>query len=428
MTTAHIVLPQPGANRLACEGVINRRLASRSTRNACLVFVLLGLFWSVIGLVRASPAACETALSNEEPTNPIIVSTYQELLQAVRSANVSGDTTILIADGEYSLYRSLPILADGITIKSLSGNRNNVVLRGQGMRTGPTHVFRVEAHDFTVADMTLGWVIHHVIQVMGEKGADRPLIHNVRVVDSGQQLLKVTAGTGANHRPSVGGIVQWSTFEFSAGVAPQNYTGGIDAHGTKDWIVRHNVFNHIRSPDAGLAEHAIHFWNQAEGTLVESNIIVNADRGIGFGLSNHTHLGGIIRNNMVHTTRDVGIGLENASHAKVYHNSVFTEHYPNSIEYRFPGTNATLIANNLVNKRIKARNGGSARLTGNITDAHQSWFVSPRTGDLHLSSRAAQVIDKGAPVDVFSDIDCETRPIGNGADVGADELSQSGEG
>ena len=261
----------------------------------------------------------------------IVVSGFGGLNRAIRKANETGGyITILLADGEYLLNRSFAIRQPGITIKGQSGNRDAVIVRGKGYRKGPTIIFRVSAAHFTIADLTIGWVRQHAIQIKGENGADYPMIHNLRIVNTGEQMVKVTAGKGKKHRPSVGGVVQWSEFGFTEGVAPRFYTGGIDAHGTKDWIVRNNVFKNIRSPEQKVAEHAIHFWNNAQGTIVEGNTIINSDRGIGFGLSKRTHLGGVIRNNMVHTTRDVGIGLENASDAKVYNNTVFTENYHNS--------------------------------------------------------------------------------------------------
>ena len=179
------------------------------------------------------------------------------------------------------------------------------------------------------------------------------LIHNVRFVNTREQMLKVTA---FSHR----GIVEWSEFDFPRGEAHHWYTGGIDAHGAVDWIVRNNRFINIRSPGSRLAEHAIHFWNNSSGTLVERNQIINSDRGIGFGLGKRGHTDGIIRNNMVHTTRDVGIGLENAYGAKVYFNSVVTENYGNSIEVRFPGSSNIRVEANLVSKQIRHRDGGTS--------------------------------------------------------------------
>ena len=381
----------------------------------------LGLLGCIVAS-SISNASCTPEPLVVKGGRTIVVSGFGGLNRAIRKANETGGyITILLADGEYLLNRSFAIRQPGITIKGQSGNRDAVIVRGKGYRKGPTIIFRVSAAHFTIADLTIGWVRQHAIQIKGENGADYPMIHNLRIVNTGEQMVKVTAGKGKKHRPSVGGVVQWSEFGFTEGVAPRFYTGGIDAHGTKDWIVRNNVFKNIRSPEQKVAEHAIHFWNNAQGTIVEGNTIINSDRGIGFGLSKRTHLGGVIRNNMVHTTRDVGIGLENASDAKVYNNTVFTENYHNSIEYRFSGTINVEIMNNLVNKGITKRNGGNATVLGNVT-SHPSWFVNPRQGDLHLSGVQPEVIDQAEWLHLQTDFDCDVRPQGKAIDIGADEM------
>lgn len=45
-----------------------------------------------------------------------------------------------------------------------------------------------------------------------------------------------------------------------------------------------------------MAEHAIYFWTHSENTIVEQNLILNYDRGIGLGLRDVPHVNGTIRN------------------------------------------------------------------------------------------------------------------------------------
>jgi hypothetical protein len=135
------------------------------------------------------------------------------------------------------------------------------------------------------------------------------------------------------------------------------------------------------------------------------------------------HGDGVIRNNFVHTTRDVGIVLENAQGVDVYNNSLYTENYANSIEYRFSGTSGGEIINNLANGAITSRDGGTASLSSNVTTAGSSWFFSAGTGDLHLTSSASGVIDQGETIPgVVVDYDGDERPLGSGYDIGADEV------
>ncbi len=389
---------------------------AHAPRRARVAALLLAL--ALPGAHAHASCALGVALPSDRPATT--VSTASALEQAVRAANRTGHRRILLRDGRYVLRHTLVIRAPQITVRSASGERDGVVVRGPGMRGPVPHVFLVQASDFTLADLTVGWVRNHAVQIQGERGANRPWLRNVRFVDSGEQLLKVTgsrSGAGVS-----GGIVEGCLFEFSAGVAPQWYTGGIDAHGARGWIVRHNVFRHIRSPEARLAEHAVHFWSDATDTLVEGNLIVDSDRGIGFGLGARGHRGGIIRNNMVHTVADVGIGLENAPGAKVYNNTVLTQHYVNAIEVRFGATRDVLIANNLVNRAIASRDGAEATLQGNVLHLREEWLADAPNGDLHLARAVPGVVDRGYDIPgARQDFDCQARPRGSRIDIGADE-------
>ena len=99
---------------------------------------------------------------------------------------------------------------------------------------------------------------------------DRLTVRNCILRDAGEQLLKVPTTAGADYADN--GLVVGCQFEYSAGVGPQYYIGGIDVHHGKGWIVRDNQFRSIRSPDDRIAEHAIHFWNDSRDTLVERKL------------------------------------------------------------------------------------------------------------------------------------------------------------
>lgn len=361
------------------------------------------------------------------PTNTTTrVSTVAELDAALQEANTNnGNRTILLEDGTYELTTNLLYIGTNmanLTLRSVSGNRDAVIIRGQGMTGSVSHIFNVAASNFTLADMTIGWVANHPIQIHGGTDADNCLIQNVRFVDANEQLLKVSGYAAVE--ASDNGIVQCCLFEFTAGVANQWYTGGIDAHNAQNWIVRNNIFKHIRSPDAGLAEHAIHFWNDAAGTIVENNWIINCDRGIGFGLGDGKHTGGVIRNNMVHTSRDVGIGLESASNAKVYHNTVITDNYPRSIEYRFTETMNAHIANNLTSGSISTRDGGTGTIDNNFISNDKSIFVDADNYDFHLTAMQPQITNAGIILpETRIDYDCDNRL--DAPDIGADEYNNT---
>ncbi len=362
-------------------------------------------------------------------TEAVVVTNVTELVNAIEAANAGGDKTITVEDGTYTLDNMLWVEADGVTVHSSSGNRDAVTIRGEGMDGSVSHIFNVAGSDFTVRDMTIGWVCNHAIQIHGNANAHRPLIQNLHIVDTFEQMIKVSYDS-ASDNCSEDGIVENCLFEYSAGIGPQYYIGGVDAHQVKNWIVRNNTFKSIISPSDDIAEFAIHFWSDSEDTLVERNTIINCDRGIGFGLGDRGHIRGIIRNNMIYHDAtegyaDVGISIESASDTQVYNNTIYMEHsHPNAIEYRFSGTTGALIVNNLTNKPITQRDEATATVSHNVIDAQASWFINPSAGDLHLSSRPPTVIDQGQSVTgLITDFDGDARPQGAGIDIGADEVN-----
>ncbi|NCC23981.1 MAG: right-handed parallel beta-helix repeat-containing protein [Deltaproteobacteria bacterium] len=361
----------------------------------------------------------------------VIVSSPAQLRAAIIAANAGGDPTILLEDGTYTLPGDyyLSIEAPGVTIRSRSGDREAVVVQGQGMGQSPESIFKVTGDDFTCRDMTLRRTGNHVIQIRGESDCDGTVLKNLVIQDGYEQLVKISGNSGGNW--SNGGLMEGCLLEYTAGIGPQWYIGGIDGHRCRNWTVRNNVFRHIISPQSSLAEHAVHFWSWSEDTLVEGNLIFNCDRGIGLGLGDSGHVRGVVRNNMLvhdgHCAGDVGIGLESCAGAQVYNNSVYLAHdYFAAIEYRFAATSNALIANNLTNRPIVSRNGGSGTLSHNVTTAQSTWFVDALAGNLHLASRVPGVVDAGTR-DIpnlpspFLDFDGKPRAC-EAVDIGADEI------
>ncbi|MBI2573451.1 right-handed parallel beta-helix repeat-containing protein [Candidatus Woesearchaeota archaeon] len=318
----------------------------------------------------------------------IDVSNAQNLQDAVKNANsAGGDTTILLADGKYLLDKPLWIEANNLVVRSKSGDREKVVISGGAMSNGISHIFMIAADNVTIADLKIGEVENHAIQIHGELDADNVLIHNVHVFDTNEQMIKGSYDAAKTEVGTDNGIVECSLFEYTAGIGPQYYIGGIDVHNGKGWIVRNNIFKNIKSPQLNEdlpAEHAIHFWSNSQDTLVENNTIINCDRGIGFGLGDRGHQRGIIRNNHLYhdsSAGDVGIALENAGDVVIQDNIIlFDNDYPNAIEYRFEKSQGITISGTKTNKAIKARNGGQAVLTRN-EEVLISAFIDPAQGN-----------------------------------------------
>lgn len=374
------------------------------------------------------------------------VNTVGELKAALKAANrAKAATTLLLEDGTYVLdVPALDIQCPGLIIRSAKGEREAVIVRGpdEGTNAAVANVFLVSANDVVIADLTLGHCRHHGIQVRGEPPfhVSGLRVHNCRILNCNQQFIK---GSSSESDPlgAADGCIEQCLFEFTSGWAYQSYTGGIDIHKGVNWIVRDNLFRNLRTPagQAGIAEHAIHFWKRCstrpQNIVIERNWVVNCDRGIGFGLGSFEggHQGGasIIRNNMVfndgagpHT--DVGIGLEYATDVRVDNNTVVIQKYWGPMEYRFAGSSSLVFRNNLVNRPIQRRDDAApAPQTNNLKRVEPSWFRDFARGDLRLTAAAKPAIDAGQALAEFhDDVDGQPRPCGAGWDIGASEFGE----
>jgi hypothetical protein len=410
---------------------------------------------SVATPVRAQQS-CGTLPPPSGPTIQVAPSQAGDLRGIVAAAEAG--TTILLENGTYDLSNGdgssrLSFDTANVTLRSLSGDRNGVILDGA---YGTSEIISISASDVTIADLTVMRTYTHPIHISGQPGnpISGILIHNLRIVDPREQAIKVN--------PVGDGYVDNSTIECCSieltdtGRTHVNpipggcYTGGIDVHQAQGWVVRRNRIEGFWC-DTGLSEHGIHFWQCCRDTLVEENVIVDCARGIGFGLNQtgscrtypddpyptvgfKDHIDGIIRNNFVAAADtdlltspdgfDTGIAVTQAYGAKIVHNSVASTSPPfTSIEWRFPNS-VVEISNNVVTKNLLQRDGATATLGGNIVYAPLNWFTDVTVGDLHLTANAASAIDAGISlVAGLCEWDIDGRPRDATPDVGADEIA-----
>ena len=402
-----------------------------SARRALLTIGLLAPLLAAGPRAFAGPAIPPSPLP--PPTGTVVhVSTLSQLQQAV--ASIASNTTIVVAAGTYNLTSPLYINGSftNVGIRGATGNRDDVVLVGRGM-TGPNDggvPFGIwvggNVRGVTIAHLTVRDVFNH--PVMLNAGTQSPLIHNVRLVNAGQQLLKSNpdgAGGGVDN-----GIIEYSVFEYVT-TSRDYYTNGVDVHTGDTWIIRHNLFRNIRAPQGELAGPAILMWNGSTNTLVDGNTFINCQRDIALGLIERTpndHTGGIVRNNFIYRSAsvagDTAVYVADSPGTQVLHNSILVSRtYGSPIEYRFPHTTGVVIANNVLDGNILARDGATGTVTGNYTAASASLFVNPAGGDMHVSAAGAAALlnmiatpRAAAPLDW----DGEPRPAG-ATDIGADE-------
>ena len=347
------------------------------------------------------------------PSNYLVfhISDNTQLWQALASIHRHGGKgAVVFADGDYTLDKTINIEVPAVMLLSESADPEAVIISGLGMR--PTkhvdNLIRVGAAGFVLDGITLRGVGNHLIQIAGENGADKPIIRNCILQDSYQQLVKVSYD---GNRPEVfsdSGLIEYCRFEYTAGIGPNYYIGGIDAHGVRNWVIRNNVFKDIASPAEHIAEHAIHLWNNASHNFIEGNIIVDSDRGIGLGMrlgDRHpnvlfSNLAGVVKGNYIYHAdnndpfADTGIVLEDSPHVLIEENFLYLEHnYPRSIEYRYEATTSVMIKNNSTNRPISSRNNGVATLLGNNEKLTRKEFFIKLNDQLAISSSQIPLIN-----------------------------------
>jgi len=379
-------------------------------------------------------------------------------LQSTISSAQTGDT-ILLKDGTYELNGSyLWFSVPGVTLRSLSGNPEAVILDGDYITT---EIVTIAASDVTIAELTITQPYTHAIHVTSSSVGDtlNTKIYRVNVIDPREQAIKINVYSGGDAYPDDGEIACSSLKLTDSGRPHVNpvhggcYTGGIDAHQSRGWTIRDNEIEGFWCEN-GLAEHAIHLWRGSRDTIVERNIMTNNARGVGLGLSSSGsarvyednacpqasgeyigHYKGIVRNNFIYANSsslmnsasgfDCGICLWSACETKVVHNTIVsTGSNFSSIEWRFSGSQGIEISNNIATHNLRERNGAGATLLSNLENASLSLFLNAASGDLHLVNSAIDAINQGTALSSgLADEDIDQEQRNSEPDIGADETA-----
>lgn len=397
----------------------------------------------------------DARLPNQAPALPppdasftiVNVSTAQQLADACW--NLTGNQAIVIAPGTYHLDAvSFPNGVDGrltvghfgaapishIQIRGATGDPADVVILGAGMLDAivPFGIQIFTATDVTIADLSVGDVYYHNVAVQGDQGAQRIDVYHVRLFDAGEQIVKGVPG--ANDV-----TIEYSELFFTAGAVnhPEGdppgscYTNAIDGVTDDRWIVRDNLIHDIWCQDGTLAGPSVLLWQGSHDTIVERNTILDSSRGISLGLVGaDDHFGGYARNNFIRWDAGAAYAVDvpiytTSPDSSILHNTALAMgRYPNAIEVRYAGATGVVVANNLLDAAIQARDGATPSESGNLDNAEPAWFVDVAGGDLHLTANATPAIDQVTRLpDAIDDFDAQVRPDGVGeADIGADEF------
>src|ERR1041385_5394909 len=188
----------------------------------------------------------------------------------------AGDV-VRFADGTYNVSGSviMNISKPNVTLISTSRDASKVILDGGAHAAG--EIIQVSASNVTVAHLTIKNARDHLVHLYPGAGADLhgDTLYGLVLVDSGQQFVKSNTDKSNAEFATAHFVddatVACSSFTLtSAGRAyvptnPDNasypcYTGGIDAHAARGWLVRRNRFEGIRSEERRVGKEGRSRW------------------------------------------------------------------------------------------------------------------------------------------------------------------------
>lgn len=400
------------------------------------------------------PADCAPLPS--VPSDAVAVSPADNETLHTVFADAAPGTTIVLEPGTYdrSGQPTLVVSADGVTVRSSTGDPDDVVLDGGD--SGTSTILSVRAHDVLVAEFTVQASDDTLIDI----GVDDDVLQGDQIY---RMVLRDAAGSKLDVGPGSArwtndGVVACSTFEqtdaFREGMASCAGVSALRISGGARWTVRDNL---MEGHWCTTSSYATLVADQgSRDTRVERNVLKNNFRGILFGgdLSDDGrpepagdtcgesegatwgHVRGVIVNNVTwaddprmvgaiatsDTDLDSMIGFWHVCAAIAVHNTSYvTLTTFNGIEWRYPDTTVT-VANNLISTTLVSREGGIALgINNNVTGIGAAEFVDAPAGDFRLApgsiARDAGIVIPAIPV--LEDFD-RTQRTGQ-PDVGAFE-------
>ena len=390
-----------------------RQFVNRTARTITCCLILLGTapFQVVLADIAAPHSssihcpAFHTSPLFRAPTKTTIANP-SNWIQAIKNS-VDGEE-ILLENGHYLLNQpGLPIRST-ITIRSVSGDKNSVVIQGKA----PGEVGNglvVYADDVQIADITIRDIWHNAISI--QEGFSQTVIYNVNTLDIGTHHIK-------SNRGGPGGVVACSRLGYTQPTAIGDYMGGIDLHKAIDWTIRDNYFYNIHGDGSGCivdtecgtkwpgGDAAILIWRDSHDNTIERNTIVESYRAISLGLDS-PYSGGTVTDNVICRSQpgkegvngfidgDTGISLLGADKVVVKGNSVILAgNYPGPVELK--DATGIVIEDNVLSKPVWNR--GNAEYNGcdsencndqefgNTTDADTSTISCPAYESIAVAS------------------------------------------
>lgn len=239
----------------------------------------------------------------------------------------------------------------------------------------------------------------HAFQIVGD--ADHITIRNNRMIDF-NAAIKGNGTIEDNVQRFPDHVTVEDNYIYNR--RPRN-TGNpvtpIDVVGGRYWQVKHNFIADFAKAGGNAISYAAFLKGNSDNGLFERNLVICEWRhtgGVRLGLSlggggvtdprfcqgrscKIQHYKGVIRSNIImNCPADVGIYLNNAANTKIVNNTILNTA---GVDVRFNGSFA-LLANNVIEGRVKERDGGRFREVNNVVEADLDDFF-PNQGSFDLS-------------------------------------------
>jgi Right handed beta helix region len=375
---------------------------------------------------------CSLALATESHFQNV-----DDLRAAIATAQ-PGDVLIL-DPGSYTLEHTLYLTTAGLPDAPIT-------LRAEGATLSSTAVeaIKVSAPDWHLEGLSLVGACasdgdcEHALHIVGE--ADRTQVKNCSFVDFNAQIKGNGEEVGGSYVWPDDVVIEGSNFYDTRPRQTANPVTKIDVVGGQRWRIVANRIADFEKGQGDTVSYAAFLKGNSKDGIMERNLVLcshNFSGGVRVGLS----LGGggtspdsiceegsctpenrssILRNNLIVGCSDVGIYLNEAEDARILGNTLYQT---SGIDVRFEASSAFL-ADNLLDGRIRERDGGTATLGVNWAELDlSSVFVNPAAGDFNLASDPG-VVDAGEVHPELTDDFCG-RPRDAAPDGGALEYSSA---
>ena len=366
----------------------------------------------------------------------IKVSNVKQLIRALDTVEPGGN--ILLEDGHYMMPRYVHINTDNVSLRGASGRRERAIIDGAESRHGEL-IGITACSGVTIADLTIQNIRFNGFKINSQTNVQNLTIYNCiihNIWQRGVKGVKVPEENREAVRPK-NCRIEYCLFyndrpkrlsDDTHDIAHGNYIAGIDVMYAGGWTISDNVFVGIRGRTSE-GRGAVFIWHESQDCVVERNIIIDCDAGICLGNSHRPadtpyHCRNCIaRNNFITRAPEGGIVTVYTRDCKILNNTIYEPASRLGRLIRLVHDNeGLLVANNLLSgPEIRNESKSKIKFVNNLQKDLTDAFMNSRYGNLHLTDRAADAVNKAVMLPGITD-DIDRQPRDEKPDLGADEI------